>query len=115
MNEATLYEMKLRLVKGAWVKTDDSTGRLDAGGSKSSEPSASFNETLELLHSLHLKQGQHFQFVKGYLKGHTKALETKIDNLEEKVDGEFTQIHNRLNSVTSQLNQMEEKINPEEL
>ena len=80
--------MRLRLVEGAWIKTNDVAKRLDAGRSSYSKPSTS--ETLELLCFLHLKQDQHFQFVKGYLKEKTQALENKIDNLDAKVYSEFT-------------------------
>ena len=69
INENTLHLMRLRLVEGAWIKSDDGVRRLDGGESSSS--ASSTNETLALLCSLHLKQDQHFQSIKEHLKGWT--------------------------------------------
>ena len=54
INENTLYLMRLRLADGNWIKTDDGARRLDGEESSSFVPST--NETLELLHSLHVKK-----------------------------------------------------------
>ena len=63
--------MKLRLVKGAWVRIDGLVvRRFKVGGSSSFEPCTTTNETLELLRNLHLKQYQHYKFLKGYIKEH---------------------------------------------
>ena len=113
ISEGTLHLMKLRLVEGAWIKTDDGGTFLAGEGSSSSATPS--NEVLTLLRNLHLKQDQHFKSLKDYLKERTQELETKIESLDVKVDGEFTQIHNRLNSFSSQLNHIEEQLNPEEL
>ena len=58
INENTLHLMRLRLVEGAWIKINDGVRRLNDGESSFFPPFT--NETLALLHSLHLKQDQHF-------------------------------------------------------
>ena len=53
INERTLHLMKLMLVQGAWIKSDDGVKHVD--GEESNSFASFTNETLTLLHSFHLK------------------------------------------------------------
>ena len=79
---------------GAWIRPNAPRPRRVEGGESSSLVlSASSNEILELLQSLHIKQNNHIGLIQG--------LESKFDNLRVKIDNEFLQIHQRLNTIIS--------------